>query len=55
MFSIMAHNRRRGWQNLEKKIAFETVDFQNFVTLGADFKGHNWSRLIMFYVIYPNF
>ena len=47
MFSIMAQNRRRGWQNFEKKTGealAETVFSRNFVTLGADFEGHNWKH-----------
>ena len=47
MFSIMAPNRRRGWQNFEKKTGealAETVFSRNFVTLGADFEGHNWKH-----------
>ena len=47
MLSIMAQNRRRGWQNFEKKTGealAETVFSRNFVTLGADFEGHNWKH-----------
>ena len=48
MFSILAQNRRRGWQNLRKK----TGEALNFVILGADFepKLKTWSRQIMFYI-----
>ena len=47
MFSILAQNWRRGWQNFEKKTGealAETVFSRNFVTLGADFEGHNWKH-----------
>ena len=48
MFSIMAQNRRRGWQNFEREktgeALAETVFSRNFVTLGADFEGHNWKH-----------
>ena len=46
--SIMAHNRRRGWQHFEKitgKAIAETVIFQNF-TLGADYERHNWKHYL---------
>ena len=55
MFSILAQNRRRGWQNFEKKTASASASpvffSQNFVTLVADFgpKLKTWSRQIMFY------
>ena len=35
------------WQNFEKKTGkalAETVFSRNFVTLGADFEGHNWKH-----------
>ena len=47
MFSIMAQNWQRGWQNFRKKTReslAETVFSWNFVTLGADFEGHNWKH-----------
>ena len=46
--SIMAHNRRRGWQHFEKitgEAIAETVIFQNF-TLGADYERHNWKHYL---------
>ena len=40
MFSIMAHNQQRGWQNSEKitgEAIAETIIFQNFATTEADY------------------
>ena len=46
MFSIFAQNRRRGWQNFEKKTgdALAKRVLRNFVTLGADFESQNWKH-----------
>ena len=59
MFSIMAQNQGRGWQNFEKKTGealAETAFFSKFCPPRSRFwepKLKTWSRQIMFYVIYP--
>ena len=60
MFSIMAQNRRRGWQNFEKKNwrgASRDSFFSKFCHPRSRFwepKFKTWSRQILFYVIYPD-
>ena len=59
MFSILAQNWRRGWQNFEKKTGealAETVFFSKFCLPRSRFwkpKLKTLSRQIMFYVIHP--
>ena len=59
MFSILAQNWRRGWQNFEKKTGealAETVVSLEILSPSEPIlepKLKTWSRQIMFYVKYP--
>ena len=60
MFSILAQNRRQGWQNFERKnwrgVSRDSF-FSKFCHPRSRFwepKFKTWSRQIMFYVIYPD-